>query len=285
MTFGPGPAKRVELPLPQPPSVCLLTAAPNVVEVDLRWANAYEFLARGNGASGGGVVLPDSTAMTPGAVPGKELWRPFLVYAGLTDSAFDYEALDWTERVTNNLLLTQSDLIEEEVWTNSTAQAPVNLGGAGSGAVDITGAATGMSPGKALAALVGEWANRYNGIRGYIHTSAQAITLMAEARGLHREGNVWLTADDQVIVLGRGYVLDGPAGQSYSLVGTEWAYITATPYVRLGPIEIIPPSFPGSFMQATHRDSNDVTIYAGRLASVSWDTSVPTLCVPINKTL
>lgn len=280
--FGPAPAKRVEQPYPQPPTISLLTGAPKINETDLRWANKYEWLQRGYGADGTGVCNADADVMPISTIAeGKEQWAPFLVVAGLQDSAFDYNALDWTERVLNKLAVAESFLIEKEIWTNSTEQAPAKIGGSGCGATLLTSGA--VSPGVGLAILVGEWANVAQGIRGYIHTSEQALMLMEESWAVRREGNQWLTAADNVIIPGRGYVLDGPTGQSYGLLTQEYAYITATPYIRMGPIEIIPPSFPNTFMQAMDRSSNDVRIYAARLVSVAWDLSAPHYAVEIDK--
>lgn len=286
MAVSLGVAKRSELQVPQPPTISLLTAAPIVPEDDLRWEQGYEFLQRGVGQQGTGVVNPDSDVMPKSTVPSdltKELWHPFLVVAGLTDSAFEYNALDWELRVRDNLAVAESTLIEKEAWTNSTANGAAKIGGAGSGATDVD-PGNSLSPGKAIAALVGQWANTSNGVRGYIHTSEQVLMLLEENWAVRREGNLWLTACDNVIIPGRGYVLDGPAGQPYGLTTSEWMYMTATPYVRLGPVEIIPPSYPGTLMQAMTRPSNDVTIYAARLASVSWDTLAPHLCVKVDKT-
>lgn len=89
------------------------------------------------------------------------------------------------------------------------------------------------APNVALALLEGTLATCLHGARGMIHVPPTVATLLDGFSLLHAEGGLLLTANDNVVVIGSGYLGDDPDGDAPA-VGSMWIYGTALTYQQRG---------------------------------------------------
>ncbi len=202
-------------------------------------------------------VIPDNPEQV-------EAWA-FGVWAGDKCSPFEL-GRDWRGRAERQLDATTSYHVAHELWTGDEAAAmsAPNRSLASLDSDVLTDGPTSSTD--ALAVLEYGLGQCYKGRRGYIHATRHAATYWAQLGLLRREGNQLLTFLDTVVIADAGYDGSGPEGQ-VAEDGSQWAYATGQPIIRLGPIA----TFPDEMAQALNRSTNTVEWRAERLAAASWD--------------
>lgn len=254
----------VDAPLAGPPRFGLVAAA-NVLRDALRWEGGYIF--QPEALSGAGVQDPcDVVDFDPPERPANVTGVPFLVWAGDVCSAMGFEAADYQGRARRALEAQESEQIAHEFWvgTQNDASGWGNQQLADQASADVYGES--MLPVDALACLEQGLANEQGNRRGMIHCTPQVLSVWAANYFIRREGNLWLTPLDHIVVADAGYDGSGPDGQP-ATDGNIWAYATGLVTLRLSEVAVVP----GDFAQALDRAVNTVTYRAERLASPSWD--------------
>jgi len=117
-----------------------------------------------------------------------------------------------------------------------------------------------------------------SGNRGMIHIRPIAFHALVADSVVRREGNVWLSPMDNIVVPGRGYPGTGPAGQAVG--ATEWMYghpgivqIRRSEIIRLGEDDLA---------SQIHRGWNDHEAIVMRVAHVLLDPTVPVFAIDFN---
>jgi hypothetical protein len=176
------------------------------------------------------VDLPDD----PNTRPAAALWQPIWLRGEDVCSTLDGMRFDERERRARaNLTATASWQAEREfadaVASSQAGDENPHLSAAAGwvSADDATSAAT--APAVALAALEQELAVCLHGQRGMLHAPPAVVSLWDAAGQLHMEGQVLVTANDNVVVAGSGYSGDDPSGSSAD-AGSLWAYGTGLVY-------------------------------------------------------
>lgn len=254
----------VAAPLAAPPRFGLLVEAVTLTDA-LRWEAGYVF--EPEACSGAGVFDPcDNDVREAPDRPGLIEDVPFGVWAADQCSALGMNEADYRARARRALEAQQSEQVAAEFWTGaqSIASAWGNQHLANQAAADVMGET--LEPVAALACLEQGLANYQGNRRGMIHCTVQTRTEWAAKYVIRREGNLWLTPQDHIVIADAGYDGSGPDHQPAES-GNVWAYATGLVTVRLSDVEALP----GTLAEATNRLQNTVTFWAQRLASPSWD--------------
>lgn len=269
-----------------PPRVSLISSADlaPIPEADNgHWQSG--FIAETDGCDGVKTfrVCPSDAAIKDTTGGGGAIsYKPYVLYATDKCSTYGSETRDFFGRAQRKLLAGESAALEAILWGGYAAEANLNpflADGAGAYATatntgvpdTLTITATPTEPKKVLAILEQAMSD-CSSARGMIHMRPQVIHSLVENGIIRREGNVWLSPLDNIVVPGRGYPGTGPAGQ---VVGaTEWIYghpgivqIRRGPVVRLGE---------GDLASQVNRGWNDREVIVERIAHVALD---PTCCV------
>jgi hypothetical protein len=218
-----------------------------------------------SGTEGGDACVAGGTRTIPDNPDTVEAW-PFTAWAGDRCAPFEL-GRDWQGRARRQLAASLSFQVAGELWGGAEAQeqsAP-NRYLASIDSDVLTAGPTSATD--ALAVLEYALGQCLHGARGYIHASRHAATYWSQLGLLRREGNQILTYLDTVVIADAGYDGSGPYGQA-AVDGSQWAYATSTPIVRLGPERLIPDS---DIAAALNRSTNTVEYRAERRAAVSWD--------------
>jgi hypothetical protein len=171
----------------------------------------------------------------PETRPAASLWQPIWLRGEDVCSTLDGFRFDERERRARaNLTATASWQAESEF---SDAVASSQAGDENPHLTDPTGwvtvaSATAGTPEPAafaLALLEQDLAECLHGQRGMLHAPPAVVALWDAAGQLHMEGQVLVTANDNVVVAGSGYSGNEPDGSAPD-AGSLWAYGTALVY-------------------------------------------------------
>lgn len=329
---SPGPLLAVEQPHLTPPRVSLLTSAdrPVLSETDkLRFGNGFRYAPEGDVVMGtwpicdGNNVDPGNPdyASNPKKTPnfqfsntgqegrpyspfvdavGAVNFAPYGIYASDASGTFSWRARDGEARAKRKLDAGLSYMLEHELWTGSTnvlGRANPSLQNAArvltTGPICIFDAIALLEQATADGDARG---SQKGGMRYMIHVRPKVldyIEVNANSNFVRRDGNMYLTPMDNIVVPGRGYPGTGPnadtggaaALPAYPLIKgpgtyagpgsaitatTEWIYLTPVVEVRLDDVMVLgdDPS------QVISRRDNTVTYWAERIAHAAFD---PTL--------
>lgn len=259
---------------PVPGRYTALTVLPIDDPDDNRWVSDG-FIFKPEICASGGVLAVDcfgnSAEMSDFAQPSQVDGSAFAIYAQDECSTFGFQARDYAARARRQLEADQSFHFAKELWTGaatgspSSITTPKNRQLASSAATTITSAA--ITPAAAVACIENSAMNCGHNRRVMIHMRPQVLAALAVNGSVRREGNLWLTPSDNIIVSDAGYT--GSAPGAPGTPGTTSQYIYATSYitVRLSPIEIIG----GPDATGIDRSVNTVTTWALRHAMFQWD--------------
>lgn len=263
-------------PLLTPPRVSLLTSAEVITDESSRWMAGYSYSPEGCGNAFLETICPSVTVIKEQcANPGIVQFQPYVLYAADKCSAWSHQERDFYGRAERKLLAAQSYWIEHEFMLdtlglgNSPVASPL--------ATTITAGA--VPPYVALAALEDSIGDCSQGGRMMIHVRPGILSILASDGHIRREGNLWLTASDNIVVVGRGYPGTGPNGQPIT-GSSEWIYATSMVQIRLGNLVYTPSKDTSRPMdipqEAINRRTNDIVVVAERIVSTAYD---PTCCV------
>lgn len=289
-----GLIKDIDAPGLLPNRISLLTSATQVVESDERWTAGYSFLPEGCAP---GDIYPTcqvpsaekttwTTPMVPGAtIPEVRIVEvtPFVVYTSYTTSTYslknsrDVDRL--FQRLDERLAILTPYFMEQQLWHDSAGLGNPKI--ADPSATTIWDSIFPLQPGPAVAELEDVLASCNVGGNAAIHMRPSMLDYLVFSQMVRRVGNVWLTPMDTLVIPGRGYDGTGPNGEDG--IDTDWMFTTPQVSYRLGPIVHIPEFGATSteeaklnvLRQATTRGTNDITVYAERYVSATFD---PTCC-------
>lgn len=267
-----------------PPRVSLLTSADLVTDTS-RWEGGHAY-----NPETCTLAFRDTICPTPGqygnvAATGNQVEiTPFFIYATDKSSTFNRKTRDFYSRAQRNLLASEAQIIEQEFMSNTLGTAnPYVLNPAISKTVVTTQP---LAPWHALAE-VEQAASQIVGERIMIHVRPHILVMLAGATLIRREGNVWLTPMDSIIVPGRGYPGTGPAGQAIG--SSEWMYATSRIEIRRGPIEFLPEPIEatednpyGVPAAGINRSTNDIIVTAQRIVSVGWNPNCGVIAAQVD---
>jgi hypothetical protein len=192
---------------------------------------------------------------------------PFVVYAADDCTALQLRR-DWEGRARRQLNATRSFEIANELWegTLATADGLDNLVLTDAAAGDtLTNGGTDIVT--AIACLESGLANCLHGGQGMIHLTPQALAKAASEFVVRREGNLWYSPSDHVVVADAGYTGTGPGGVAAG--ATQWAYATDMIRVELGEQRTVPDA--ANLFAYMDLDTNHVTIFAQQWAMYTSD--------------
>ncbi len=258
-------------PLAEPPragsGALLPTLGRLVTEVQNDREVAFTTNPESCGASGVLAVDPCVVSASK-TVPSNEstltAWS-FEVWAGDKCSPWEL-GRDWQGRARRQLAATLSYQVAHELWTGTIALAEgaPNIPLASIESDVLTAGPTSATD--ALAVLEYALGSAGKGQRGVLHATRHALTYWSQLGLLRREGGLILTMLDTLVVADAGYDGSGPDGQP-AIDGSQWAYATLLPIVRLGPEVLVPD---GDLSEALDRATNTVEYRAERRAAVGF---------------
>lgn len=257
-----------------PPRISLLSAAEIVPMEGERWGNGFDLIEEGCEDVKVYAVCPPANA-DPKTVDGggaNQTYEPYVLYASDKCSTFGSQMRQFYDRAQRKLLTGESTALEEILWTGgfdgTTLTGNPHLA---NNAVTTTISSAVTTPADALAVLE-QHISDCSAARGMIHVRPQAMNQLLASRAIRREGNVYLTGLDNIVVFGRGYPGTGPSAQAVG--ATEWMYghpgivqVRRGALIRLGE---------DAFASQFDRFVNDHLVLVERLEHVALD---PTCCV------
>lgn len=274
-------------PQQTPPRVSLISSADIVPVEGDRWYSG--FVADSDGISGADAfpVCPADEVFDYYSNRSVVTYKPYVLYASEKGSTYgNAEDLSKAyDRAQRGLVSTESFALERILWTGDSlgtgtgvaGQNPFLADDAGAyetdpgeynqcapfvGTLDLdTGSTSIFETFATMEQAIGDWGL---GARGMIHMRPQAFHALVKSDLVRREGNVWLSPMDNIVVAGRGYPGTGPSGEA---VGeTEWMYghagivqIRRGSVIRLGEEDAA---------NIIHRGWNDYKVAVQRVAHV-----------------
>lgn len=204
----------VQAPPIRAPRVSLISSSDIIDIPGEKWERGIElYPLSGNDASGLWPVCPDpeseATKDARNSVGGQS-FQPFAVYATDSCSTFGSGGINFTDRARDKLAVVESYWIERELWTGSLAVG--NPSFETSPTITVTAAAE--DPISAFAQIDGAVANDLHDGRGMLHMPTDLFSYLAQYTIFRREGNIWLSPLDNIVVPGRGYMHTGPEGEA-----------------------------------------------------------------------
>lgn len=289
----PGLIKDVEAPHLSAPRISILTAATQINENNERWFAGYSF--NPEGCAQGGLFDPcaggnriEYTGPLDGGIDAPEV-KPFVVYTSYRTGTYSLEdgrnIEELFRRADAQLSIVTSFYLEQQLWNDSAGIGNPKLSDAATTVNSVV-----LTPNQALAELEGAIADCNAGGNMMIHMRPSMLShiLSTGSSAIRRVGNVYLTAMDTIVVPGRGYPGTGPTGDgdAAEAVGqTEWMYASPEVQYRLGKVTHTPDE--GSTIErlkeAIDRRSNDITVYAERVASATFDPYCCLLAVEVTR--
>lgn len=266
MAIGPPEAAS---PVPAAaPRVGLIASARTDLSLPARWNNGFSYEPE-NYCSANGVVDPceSSKTVTPG---GRDVVTVDPVVLWAADVCTTLGMRDRLGRARRRLQACQSKLLAGELWEGTLSQASSNVDNkylaspaANTVSLDSLAVSDGLACMEdALAAC--------SCSRSMIHVTNGLMTYLNRENLVTRVGDMFITANDTIVVADNGYTGTGPEGQA-AVTGAVWAYGTDIVNVALDEVQV----FPGSDIEAMGRTDglydNSLTYRAERLAAAWWD--------------
>lgn len=264
----------VDAPLLTPPRVSLLSAADIVPVEGRRWESGFTIWSEGCEVAYTYPVCPaDDEDPKDNDSQGERVdYVPYVVFA--TDKCSTFPAgREFYERAQRKLILAESTKLELELWTDASGSGNPSFD-ANDGSVTTLTAAGTQTALQGIGILDQALASCSAG-RGMIHLRPYLMAELLVNNTIRREGNVYLSPMDNIVVPGRGYPGTGPAGQAIG--ATEWMFAN-TGIVKVRHSEIIfnPPQGESALRESVARDINERVVYAERITHVALD---PTCCL------
>jgi hypothetical protein len=253
------------------PNVSLLSAA-EIVPVDgNRWAAGFDLILEGCEDSRVYAVCPDEEAdpKTYTAVGSTEAYNPYILYA--TDKCSTWPAQRaFYDRAQRKLEVGESTALEEQLWTGEIGGVAIatnpNLAG------ESTTITTTVADIEEAFAVLEQAIGECSAAPGMIHIRPIVLPFLVKNGIVRREGRVYKSPLDNLVVPGRGYPGTGPAGQAVG--ATEWMYghpgivqVRRGPIIRLGE---------DNLSSQVDRYVNDRLVIVERVVNVALD---PACCV------
>jgi hypothetical protein len=252
----------VQAPPIRAPRVSLLSSADIItIPGDQWWTGIELYPLSATDASGLWPVCPgvDSEATKDARNHvGGQRFQPFAVYATDACSTFGSGGINFTDRATDKLKVVESFWIERELDRDSMGDG--NPSFKNSSEAITTGPTDALM---AFALLDAEVANDLHDGRGMLHLPTVVFSWLTQYGIFRREGNVWLSPLDNIVVPGRGYTGAGP-GEDEPDAGSIWMYgHPGTIQIIRSEIMTIPGE--GEIERQMQRSINHIVVVAERM--------------------
>lgn len=254
----------VNAPLLSPPRYGLIAAAaaPPSSEGD-QWINGMTWLPEI--CSGGGAVsVCNPTNKTIDDGPDAMEYDPFAIWIG--DKCTTLSNTDKAARARRALANKESQLIASELWRGDIAQLE------GSPNAFLAGPDTDILSASPVAIK-----DAFSGIdqersvcgagRTMIHVTISLGDLLASLQLIRREGNLWLSPVDSIVVIDAGYDGSDPDGDVDGSGNTQYMYATPLVTVRRGEIDVLG----ANAVEGINRADNTWGAIAERAAAATYD--------------
>lgn len=201
----------VSAPSLQAPRVSIISSSeivsPPSGDGHAHWQAAIHLLPLSADQSGGVFpVCPTSEDLDAEQRFKSQVRFPFVVYT--TDTATSYDKMtsdELMDRARQKLAVTEPWYIEQELWEDTQG-----LGNPSFVASESVVVSEGKDPVAAFSDLDSAVANDQHDGRGTIHMTTEMFDLLIPHDMFRREGNVWFSPLDNIVVPGRGYTGNGP---------------------------------------------------------------------------
>lgn len=200
--------------------------------------------------------------------------EPFVVATKDLCSTFGFAVSDLPRRVRDRLAAIASYEVAAELWSGSiisdTQRTLTSL-------LSDRVTTSAVTASEALALLDQALAVGTKGQRGMVHCTPQVLDALVVNGAVRREGNLWLSPMDTVVVADGGYAGTGPGG--LPVTSTQYVYATNMLRVVVGPTITLPTGIdaggpdaaPDAWAQAVSIDNNDLEVAAMAPYLVQWD--------------
>lgn len=191
----------------RPPRVSILSSAEVITPpAGEKWMGGIElYPLSGADASGPWYLCEVGQVKDATNRVGGQRFQPFAIYATDNCSTFGSGGVDFEARAKQKLSVAEPFWLERVIWEN-----PDDLENPSFVNSPSTTVATATSPLAAFAALDSAVANDLHDGQGMIHMTTLMFDYIHELGVLRREGNVWFSPLDNIVVPGRGYTGNGP---------------------------------------------------------------------------
>lgn len=242
---------------------------------------------------GGGGISPANNSLTatdvaarvPSERTSQTFADPFYVWATDEDTTQGHSARDWQARARRALEATQSAQIATELWAGAHTLEQLSAGDVDAASPFLADTSRVVDEQLAASRAIGvaealalECAG---GRRLMLHVPV--AVLEAAMRGgpgyvARDSGGVLTTPMGSIVVADAGYPGTGPIGPDVENPtspdnSVQWIYTSQLVQVRLGQVELLPGSLADArdLAQALNRGTNDLTVWAQRLALYQLD--------------
>jgi hypothetical protein len=184
---------------------------------------------------------------------------PFVIYATDDCTIQGSQGEDFLDRARQKLTVNEPWAIERMIWDGNAAVTG-NFSFVDSTLAPLTTGAHPLAGFALLDSTVAE--NRHDG-RGMIHMTTKVFDLLQQYNLFRREGNVWFSPNDNIVVPGRGYSGNGPSDAAESDT-SSWMF------GHPGLIEIVHSeivTIPTELAEGVNISTNDRIVYAERVAA------------------
>lgn len=254
-----------------PPRVGLIPSALDATRgTPAHWETGFEYRSELCGDTGlEGVCDPDpldADLLEIGDASHLVRFEPYVIWAGVKCTAAQWQTHEWRPLVERKLAAIQGFEIEREFWKGVFAKAQSNENSYLASPDSDTVSSAPMDVVDGLGCLERGLSEGLRGQRAMIHASSDVITQLAARDVIFKDGSLWVTANDSIVVPGAGYDGSGPDAQAAS-DGSSWIYGTSMASVRLGPIDFL-----GDADETGIRtDDNTLEVRAFRAAAAGFD--------------
>lgn len=280
-------------PQQNPPRVSLISSADTVDVSGTRWQDGFVADLDGHGGALTFPVCPaENEAFDITATGGVMSYKPYVLYATDRASTYGSGIRNFFDRAQRKLVAGESAALESILWDGyagtanpflsdgagdyaSTAGNDTDCSGSALATVTISSSVTAV---KDAFAVLEQEIGESSSARGMVHMRPQAFHALVDAAVVRREGNVWLSPMDNIVVPGRGYPGTGPTGQAVG--ATEWMYghagvvqVRRGDIVRLGEDDLA---------SQVNRQWNDREVIVQRVAHVLLDPITQVFAIDFN---
>lgn len=265
----------MNIPAPslRPPRVSILSSA-EVIDIpgDKWWGGIEVLKLSGDPAAGTSdftgddiftvpICPADSTNKDSFPRLGSQRSGAFAIYATDDCSSYGTSATNFLDRAKQKLAVNEPWTIERVLWdgdSNNDNFSFVNS--------DLTPLTTSAHPLRGFALLDATVARNRTDGRGMIHVTPEVFVLLQQYKLFRREGNVWFSPNDNIVVPGRGYSGNGPSGaDATSTVHFMFGHPGIIQIVRSDVLTF--PQDEASLATQMNRLTNDIWVVAERVVA------------------
>lgn len=216
-------------PALRPPRVSILTSA-EILDLagDRWWGQIHTRVLSGDPTdtalgieSGDLFILPvclDGETKEPFPRTDTRVHTPFVIYATDDCSSYGSATTDFLDRAKQKLAVNEAWSIERMLWDGDPSIDGFSFVDTGIAPLD-----TGAHPLLGFALLDSTVAENRTDGRGMIHMTTKVFDLLQQYNLFRREGNIWLSPLDNIVVPGRGYSGNGPDDEDESAT-SSWMF-------------------------------------------------------------